>query len=81
MLLRIFYFLWDFSEKTGLSVSSLPAENLDEDDFLQIVSRFITFQDKITGLLDEFYEEVDRFKTTGSFETIWDEFVSDPNER
>jgi hypothetical protein len=81
LLLRIFYFLWDFSEQNGFSVGLEPMENQTEEEFLLIVHRFGNFKHKFTKLLDEFYEEVERFKRTGEFEIIWDEFISDSNDQ
>jgi hypothetical protein len=69
-----------FSQENELSVSGDPPAGESEEDFLQILSRFMTFREETLKQLDRFYEETERFRNTGSFEVIWEEFITDSND-
>jgi hypothetical protein len=43
--------------------------------------RLIKLEVKIFKAVDEYFAEIKRIKETGSFEEIWDEFISDPNDK
>ncbi len=77
LLLRIFYFLSDFSDENKLHIADVSLTEQERE----IAHRFLDFKDKVANMLGEFYEEVERFKRTGEFEIIWDEFISDSNDQ
>jgi hypothetical protein len=81
--LRIFYFLSDFFNKQFEDISSEHYTGATEErlkQYNQILVRSSSLRSQMSKLLDLFYEEVERFKETGSFEIIWDDILLDPKD-
>lgn len=81
--MRIFYFLSDFfSDQFDNLESDIYHGTEDEksDQSVQMTLRMASVGSQLTKLLDLFYEEVERFKETGSFEVVWADIVFDPND-